>query len=80
MRSFSSLVIEAPGDCSPSRKVVSKMIKESDIANLLAEKTKPAEQCAGRVAWTSCCAAAGRALQRTRGSGRSSRALVKGMA
>ena len=26
MRSFSSLVIEAPGDCSPSRKVVSKMI------------------------------------------------------
>ena len=29
MRSFSSLVIEAPGDCSPSRKVVSKMISLS---------------------------------------------------
>jgi hypothetical protein len=27
MRSFSSLVMEAPGLCSPSRKVVSKMIK-----------------------------------------------------
>jgi len=26
MRSFSSRVIEAPGDCSPSRKVVSKMM------------------------------------------------------
>ncbi|VEB40438.1 Uncharacterised protein [Chromobacterium violaceum] len=25
MRIFSSLLIEAPGDCSPSRKVVSKM-------------------------------------------------------
>ena len=29
MRNFSSLVIEAPGDCSPSRKVVSKMISLS---------------------------------------------------
>ena len=29
MRSFSSLVIDAPGDCSPSRKVVSKMISLS---------------------------------------------------
>ncbi len=29
IRSFSSLVIEAPGDCSPSRKVVSKMISWS---------------------------------------------------
>ena len=29
MRSFSSRVIEAPGDCSPSRKVVSKMISLS---------------------------------------------------
>src|SRR5438105_14591353 len=29
MRSFSSLVIEAPGDCSPSRSVVSKMISLS---------------------------------------------------
>ncbi len=27
MRTFSSLVIDAPGDCSPSRKVVSKMIR-----------------------------------------------------
>ncbi len=26
MRSFSSRVMEAPGDCSPSRRVVSKMI------------------------------------------------------
>ncbi|MNQ72623.1 hypothetical protein D3C85_873320 [compost metagenome] len=26
MRSFSSRVMEAPGDCSPSRKVVSKMM------------------------------------------------------
>ena len=32
MRSFSSLVIEAPGDCSPSRKVVSKMISLSAMA------------------------------------------------
>jgi hypothetical protein len=31
MRIFSSLVIEAPGDCSPSRKVVSKMISLSDM-------------------------------------------------
>jgi hypothetical protein len=29
MRSFSSFVIDAPGDCSPSRKVVSKMISWS---------------------------------------------------
>jgi hypothetical protein len=29
MRSFSSRVIEAPGDCSPSRKVVSKMMSLS---------------------------------------------------
>ena len=27
MRTFSSFVIEAPGDCSPSRKVVSKIIR-----------------------------------------------------
>ncbi|MNT67988.1 hypothetical protein D3C72_2061820 [compost metagenome] len=31
MRIFSSRVIEAPGDCSPSRKVVSKMMSLSDI-------------------------------------------------
>ena len=29
MRSFSLTVIEAPGDCSPSRKVVSKMMMRS---------------------------------------------------
>ena len=29
MRSFSSLVMDAPGDCSPSRSVVSKMISWS---------------------------------------------------
>ena len=32
MRSFSSRVIEAPGDCSPSRRVVSKMISLSDMS------------------------------------------------
>jgi hypothetical protein len=31
MRSFSSRVMDAPGDCSPSRKVVSKMINWSDM-------------------------------------------------
>ena len=31
MRSFSSRVIEAPGLCSPSRMVVSKMIKLSSV-------------------------------------------------
>src|SRR3546814_9927743 len=30
MRSFSSLVIDAPGDCSPSRRVVSKIISRLD--------------------------------------------------
>src|SRR5690606_38630109 len=34
MRSFSSLVMDAPGDCSPSRKVVSKMIRRSLISVL----------------------------------------------
>ena len=29
MRNFSSLVMDAPGDCSPSRSVVSKMISLS---------------------------------------------------
>ena len=32
MRSFSSLVIVAPGDCSPSRSVVSKMMTRSSPA------------------------------------------------
>jgi hypothetical protein len=32
MRSFSSLVIDAPGLCSPSRKVVSKINKRSFMA------------------------------------------------
>ena len=36
MRSFSSLVIDAPGDCSPSRKVVSKMISFSALAAMAA--------------------------------------------
>ena len=31
MRIFSSRVMEAPGDCSPSRKVVSKMMSLSDM-------------------------------------------------
>jgi hypothetical protein len=34
MRSFSSLVMDAPGDCSPSRKVVSKMISLSVMSVL----------------------------------------------
>ena len=35
MRIFSSRVMEAPGDCSPSRKVVSKIMSWSAIVNLL---------------------------------------------
>ena len=35
IRSFSSRVMEAPGDCSPSRKVVSKMINLSAMVVLL---------------------------------------------
>jgi len=35
IRSFSSRVMDAPGDCSPSRKVVSKMISLSAIELLL---------------------------------------------
>ena len=35
MRSFSSRVMEAPGLCSPSRRVVSKMIKRSFMVVLL---------------------------------------------
>ena len=34
MRSFSSRVMEAPGDCSPSRKVVSKMMSLSVMVGL----------------------------------------------
>jgi hypothetical protein len=34
MRSFSSRVIEAPGDCSPSRRVVSKMMSLSVMGSL----------------------------------------------
>ena len=51
MRSFSSFVIEAPGDCSPSRKVVSKMIRLSVMANLpVRQKTKrPAAFASGPV-------------------------------
>jgi hypothetical protein len=35
MRSFSSRVMEAPGDCSPSRRVVSKMISWSVMGSLV---------------------------------------------
>src|SRR5215469_5478523 len=35
IRIFSSFVIDAPGDCSPSRNVVSKMISLSAISGLL---------------------------------------------
>ena len=35
IRNFSSRVMDAPGDCSPSRKVVSKIIKWSLINQLL---------------------------------------------
>src|SRR6202008_2265608 len=38
IRSFSSLVIDAPGDCSPSRKVVSKMISLSAIVSAPASR------------------------------------------
>jgi hypothetical protein len=34
MRSFSSFVMEAPGDCSPSRSVVSKMNRRSVTARI----------------------------------------------
>jgi hypothetical protein len=37
MRSFSSRVIDAPGDCSPSRKVVSKMMSLSVMVCFLAK-------------------------------------------
>src|SRR5471032_3226276 len=36
MRTFSSLVIEAPGDCSPSRSVVSKMMRRLDELLMMA--------------------------------------------
>ena len=50
MRSFSSLVIEAPGDCSPSRKVVSKMIRRSVMAIFRRQETKrPAAFASGPV-------------------------------
>jgi hypothetical protein len=45
MRSFSSRVIDAPGDCSPSRKVVSKMMSLSDMKELLeSRETRSAER------------------------------------
>src|SRR5471032_1224002 len=36
MWTFSSLVIDAPGDCSPSRKVVSKMMRRLDELLMIA--------------------------------------------
>src|SRR5436190_15364387 len=49
MRSFSSLVIEAPGDCSPSRRVVSKMNRRS-VTAIPSQKTKrPAAFASGPV-------------------------------
>ena len=45
MRSFSSRVMEAPGDCSPSRKVVSKMMSLSAMKILQKNQIKkPATQ------------------------------------
>ena len=42
MRSFSSRVMEAPGDCSPSRKVVSKMMSLSVMVCSKCQFKKPA--------------------------------------
>ncbi|MCY1274946.1 hypothetical protein D3C80_481990 [compost metagenome] len=43
MRSFSSLVIDAPGLCSPSRKVVSKMMTRSLL--LMSRSSRPHRTC-----------------------------------
>ena len=59
MRIFSSFVIDAPGLCSPSRIVVSNMIRcffAHDVSNLLLERAyhartrniTPEPQCSGR--------------------------------
>src|SRR5215203_1968020 len=48
MRSFSSLVIEAPGDCSPSRRVVSKMNRRSVTAFPSQKQNGPLRLQAGR--------------------------------
>ena len=54
IRSFSSLVMDAPGDCSPSRKVVSKMISLSAIVDLLfCNITSPGQDHASSVALVS---------------------------
>jgi hypothetical protein len=63
MRSFSSRVIEAPGDCSPSRKVVSKMMSLS-VMGVLARSwgndgVLIAQQL-GKTKTARCCALAGR--------------------
>mmetsp|Transcript_75038 Transcript_75038/g.176152 ORF Transcript_75038/g.176152 Transcript_75038/m.176152 type:complete len:292 (-) Transcript_75038:376-1251(-) len=51
MRSFSSRVIDAPGDCSPSRSVVSKMISWSVIARSpLGVGARSAARATGRTA------------------------------
>src|ERR1700758_3229589 len=62
IRIFSSLVIDAPGDCSPSRNVVSKMISLSAISGLQGDSVKYWNgKCDSGV-----CATAGDAKQRTR--------------
>ena len=52
MRTFSSRVIEAPGLCSPSRKVVSKMISRSFMALLRCPTAGPPGNSTGL--WVAC--------------------------
>src|SRR5690606_13504350 len=51
MRSFSATVIEAPGDCSPSRRVVSKMMIRLGSSKRGAADGPPAVLATGLVAW-----------------------------
>jgi hypothetical protein len=56
MRSFSSRVMEAPGDCSPSRKVVSKMMSLSAMGLLLLNGVKvPQREIPGRTKQKARC-------------------------
>ena len=50
--SFSGTVIEAPGDCSPSRKVVSKMMMRSSRLRLLAWLDRPTWPCSLSGGWS----------------------------
>src|SRR5579863_255791 len=61
MRIFSSFVIDAPGDCSPSRNVVSKIISLSAISGL-----RGLVHSIGYKRNSGVCATAGDAKQRTR--------------